>query len=173
MVELIETTRAGLAGPLEAKVQRLLGETFFNDASVDYYARLGIPTTILILRDGPEAVAHLALYRREVGILDEDVEIGMIGGVAVAAPRRGEGHCRALVQRAHAHLRERAIAFSILFAFEPRVYQSSGYRLMRNPIRFIDHDGAWRTLVYRGGMYAELLDRPWPGQLVDLRGPVV
>jgi hypothetical protein len=46
------------------KVQRLLGETFFNDATVDYYARLGVPEIILLLRDGEEVAGHLALYRR-------------------------------------------------------------------------------------------------------------
>jgi|SRR4029453_12529192 hypothetical protein len=49
---------------------------------------------------------------------------------------------------------ERSIPFSILFAFEPRVYVSSGYKLMRNHTRFIDADGHWKTLVYHGSMYA-------------------
>jgi predicted acetyltransferase len=172
-VQLIETTRAALDGELEAKVLRLLGETFFDDAATDYYARLGIPATILILRDGQEVAGHLALYRRDVGILDEQIEIGLLGGVAVAPDRRGRGNSRTLVRRAHARLRERSIPFSILFAFEPRVYASSGYKPMQNPTRFLAEDCSWSTFVYRGGMYAELLDRAWPNQLVDLRGPVV
>lgn len=172
-MDLIETTRAGLIGPLEAKVLRLIGETFFNDASVDYYAHLGLPDIILILCAGEEPAGHLALYRREVGILDQDVEIGMIGGVAIAPAYRGRGLSRSLVQRAHTWLRTRSIPFSLLFAFEPRVYESSGYRLMRNAVRFLDHDGTWKTLVYRGGMYAELMEERWPDQLVDLRGPTV
>jgi len=172
-MQLIETTRAALGGELEAKVLGLLGATFFDDTSTDYYSRLGIPATILVLRDSQEVVGHLALYRREVGILNEQIEIGLIGGVAVAPGRRGCGHSRTLVQRAHACLRDRSIPFSILFAFEPRVYASSGYKLMQNPTRFLDEDGSWRTLVYRGGMYAELLDRAWPNRPVDLRGPVV
>jgi len=172
-VELIETTRAGLTGPLETKVQGLLGEAFFDGAPVDYYARLGIPTAILILVDGPQVVGHLALYRRVVGISDKDVEIGIIGGVAVAPAYRRRGHCRALMESAHAWLRQRGIPFSLLFAFQPDVYASSGYRIMQKQIRFLDGDGAWRTLVYRGGMYAELADRAWPNQPVDLRGPVV
>src|SRR5215813_13059195 len=106
-MDLIETTRAGLTGPLEARVQRLLGETFFNDATVDYYAHLGVPEIILALRDGEEVAGHLALYRREVGILDRDIEVGMIGGVAIAPAYRGRGHCRTLMQHGHAWLRER------------------------------------------------------------------
>jgi predicted acetyltransferase len=172
-MDLIEIAPAALIGPLEARVRRLLGETFFNDAAVDYYAHLGVPETVLVLREGEEVAGHLALYRRAVGILDREVEIGMIGGVAVAPGWRGRGHCRALVQHANGWLRDRSVAFSLLFAFEPRVYESSGYRLMRNQIRYLDSDGTWRTLVYRGGMYAELLEKRWPDQLVDLRGPMV
>ena len=78
-----------------------------------------------------------------------------------------------LLQHAHGLLKERSIAFSILFAYEPRIYQRSGYRLMQNATRFLDADGTWKTLVYRGGMYAELMERSWPNQIVDLRGPVV
>ncbi len=44
---------------------------------------------------------------------------------------------------------------------------------MQNATRFLDVDGTWKTLVYRGGMYAELMGRSWPNQIVDLRGPVV
>jgi GNAT superfamily N-acetyltransferase len=172
-MQVIEITRAGLVGSLEAKVFRLLGEAFFDGAVVDYYARLGVPEIILILQDGETVAGHLALYRREVGVAGRSVEIGMIGGVAVAPACRRRGHARTLVERAHAWLRDRSVRFSLLFAFVPRVYESSGYKLMRNPIRFQDHDGTWTTLVYRGGMYAELTDNRWPDQVVDLRGPIV
>ena len=44
---------------------------------------------------------------------------------------------------------------------------------MANTTRFLDSDGAWKTLVYRGGMYAELGDRRWPNLPIDLRGRAV
>ena len=174
-MELLETDRTGLVGRLEAKVLALLDEAFPGGASAngDYYALNGTPEIIVILQDGQEVVGHLALYRRQVGIGDEPVEIGMIGGVAIARDRRGRGHGRHLLQHAHGRLKERSIPFSILFAYEPRIYRSSGYRLMQNATRFLDVDGTWKTLVYRGGMYAELMGRSWPNQIVDLRGPVV
>jgi predicted acetyltransferase len=174
-MELLETDRAGLVGRLESKVLGLLDEAFPDGASAngDYYALNGTPEIIVILRDGQEVVGHLALYRRQVGIGDEPVEIGMIGGVAIARDRRGRGHSRHLLQHAHGRLKERSVPFSILFAYEPRIYRSSGYRLMQNATRFLDVDGTWKTLVYRGGMYAELMGRSWPNQVVDLRGPVV
>jgi len=174
MSELIETSRAGVAGGLEAPVLGLL-----KDAYGDYPAdpHFGTPHIIMILReDRPEeqrVIGHLAAYRREIAIGGESVEIGMIGSVAIADEHRRKGHCRALVQQAHLRFREGALPFSLLFALEPRVYLSSGYRPMANTTRFLESDGAWKTLVYRGGMYAELGDRRWPNLPIDLRGPAV
>lgn len=70
-------------------------------------------------------------------------------------------------------MRERSIAYAILFAFEPRVYESSGYRLMQNETRFLDADGQWKCFVLRGSMYAELLEKRWPNRAIDLCGPAV
>ena len=97
----------------------------------------------------------------------------MVGGVAIAPDYRRRGHSRALVRHAHAYLHAQAIPFSILFAYEPSVYASSGYKLMQNETHFLDIDGTWKTLVFRGSMYVELSGRPWPNQLLDLRGRVV
>jgi len=97
----------------------------------------------------------------------------MLGGIVVATDRRRRGHCHALVQHAHEHLKERHIPFSILFAYEPRIYESSGYKLMQNATNFIESDGTPRSLIYRGSMYAELSHRPWSNQLLDLRGRTV
>jgi hypothetical protein len=44
---------------------------------------------------------------------------------------------------------------------------------MQNMMRFVEPDGTPRTLVYRGSMYAELSQRPWPDRLLDLRGRTV
>lgn len=45
--------------------------------------------------------------------------------------------------------------------------------MLMNETRFIESNGAPRTLVYRGSMYAELSHRRWPNQLLDLRGRTV
>jgi predicted acetyltransferase len=97
----------------------------------------------------------------------------MLGGIVVAPDRRRQGHSRVLVGHAHEHLKERRIPFSTLFAYEPRTYVCSGYKLIQNAMRFICPDGIQRTLVYRGSMYSELSRRRWPNQLLDLRGRMV
>jgi GNAT superfamily N-acetyltransferase len=179
MAALIEMTRAELAGSLEFEVQAFLREAFSHDppAEPDYYAPYEPSEMILLLReDRPEeqrVIGHLVAYRREITIGGEPVEIGMIGGVAVAPGHRRKGHARVLIERIHDRFRQRALPFSLLFAYEPRIYASSGYRPMENTTYFLDSDGAWKTFVYRGGMYAELGNRRWPNLPIDLRGRAV
>ena len=175
MPELIEISRDALGGDLETRVQALLNEAFPEGSSTngDYYARHGVPDRILIAREAQQVVGHLAVYQRRVKMGDEALEIGMIGAVAAALDHRRKGRCRLLLRRAHDYLRARSIPFSILFAFEPFVYLSSGYRPMQNETHFLDADGAWKTFVYRGSMYAELAKRPWPNRMLELAGGVV
>ncbi|NJO36613.1 MAG: GNAT family N-acetyltransferase [Rhizobiales bacterium] len=127
----------------------------------------------LILGKQRDVIGHLAAHEREVGIGGEASVIGMIGQVAIANKHQRQGHCKRLVKLAHEYFQERSIFYSILFACKPEVYHSSGYHLMENEIYFLDEDGVWKTFVFRGSMYCELGDRPWPNQKIDLRGPVV
>ncbi|MGQ0684457.1 GNAT family N-acetyltransferase [Bradyrhizobium sp.] len=175
MMRLFDVRPDDLGGDLASGVCRLLRDAFPDDGpnEGDYYRTLGAPEVAMLLCDGPRVFGHLGLYTREVGIGDESVRIGMLGGIVVATDRRRRGHSRILVQHAHEHLKERDIPFSVLFAYEPRIYESNGYKLMQNATHFIESDGTPKTLIYRGSMYAELLHRRWPNQLLDLRGRTV
>ena len=173
-MELLKRSAADLGGSLASEVYALLDEAYPDrPGDQDYYVEYGTPPLIVILRDRGRAVGHLALCQREVGIGAETLSIGMIGDVAIAPDYRRLGHTRALFAHAHAHLTSQSLPFSVLFAYEPRVYASRGYKLMQNETRFLDADGAWKTFVFRGSMYAELSGRPWPSQLLDLRGRAV
>jgi predicted N-acetyltransferase YhbS len=175
-IELITTPHIAGDSAFAAEVHDLLNAAFPEGAPNElagYYARYGFPTATLLLREDRRVIGHLAIYEREIGIAAETVLVGLLGEVAIAAERQRRGLARRLVGHAHDHLQARAIPFSILFAFEPCVYASSGYTLMRNETRFMDADGRWKTVVYRGGMVAELSARRWPNQPIDLRGPAV
>jgi predicted acetyltransferase len=176
MIELIKTGHIEADSAFAADVRVLLNDAFPDGAPNElsnYYSRHGIPTTTLILGEDRRAVGHLAIYERQIRIGDQTERVGLLGEIAIAADCRRRGLARRLVRQAHEHLHGRSIPFSILFAYEPHVYASSGYKLMPNRTRFLDTDGQWKTLVYRGSMYAELLARPWPNQPIDLCGPVV
>jgi predicted N-acetyltransferase YhbS len=163
--------RAELGGETERAVQRLL-TTAFPDFTGVYYARQE-PERIVLLWDGDVLIGHATAYVRTVQLGDEDVTIGLVGDVAVDPRLQRRGHARRLVREAHALFAERSLPFSVLFAFDPARYRSSGYQDMTNETRFLDGDGHWRQLVFRGGMVAELGARRWPGGTLDLRGPAV
>ena len=175
-MELLDVDPHNLADvDLASQIHALLSDTWPEDAphEGDYYRTHGAPTAVVILRQAQNVLAHLAIYERQVGIGSETLEIGMLGGIVVAPEHRRRGYSRLLVRRAHERLQARSIPFSILFAYKPEVYASSGYKLMQNATRFVDADGTWKTFVYRGSMYAELSPRRWPDQTLDLRGRVV
>jgi predicted N-acetyltransferase YhbS len=176
MPELIRAGHIDLRSDLAMEVRALLDDAFPDGAPNEldgYYATHGVPTMTLLLREGERLIGHLAIYERQIKIGPDTLQVGLLGEIAIAADRRRAGLARDLVRHAHAHLQGRSVPFCILFAFAPLVYASSGYKLIRNQMRFLDADGSWKTLVYRGSMYAELMGTPWPDQAIDLCGPVV
>jgi N-acetylglutamate synthase-like GNAT family acetyltransferase len=170
-MKLLRTEPRALSGALHAQVDTLLRTAFDLKGPYDYGPDRA--EVVLLLDDNGKAIGHAATYRRPISIGDETVSVGMIGGVAIDQAERRRGHVRRLMAEVHRHFAAEALPFSLLFAFVPAVYRSSGYCEMTNTTRFLDHDGAWRELVFRGGMVAELATRRWPGLPIDLRGPGV
>jgi predicted N-acetyltransferase YhbS len=121
MIELLEIRPGDLSGDLASAVYRLLRDAFPDDGpdEGDYYRKLGSPEVAVVVRDGLQVCGHLGIYTREVEVGNETLRIGMLGGIVVTPDRRQRGYCRLLVRRAHEHLKERRIPFSILFAYEP------------------------------------------------------
>jgi predicted acetyltransferase len=103
----------------------------------DYYRTVGVPTVIVIPSQAPDVIGHLAIYERSVDIGSERLDIGMLGAIVVAPEQRRRGHNRVLIRHAHDRLKGRCLPFSILFAYEPKMYASSGYRLMQNATRLL------------------------------------
>jgi predicted N-acetyltransferase YhbS len=176
MIQLTKTGPVDEHCELAADVRMLLNAAYPDGAPNeldDYYSKHGFPTTTILLSENRRALGHLAIFERQIRIGDESEQVGLIGEVAVAVDSRGSGLARRLVRHAHEHLRGRSIPYAILFAFEPRVYASSGYSLMQNETRFLDPDGQWKSCVLRGSMVAELLEKRWPNRPIDLCGPAV
>ncbi|MFD3266634.1 GNAT family N-acetyltransferase [Phenylobacterium ferrooxidans] len=169
-VELLSVPHADLSRSLRPKVQALLAMAF-PDLEGDYY-KGPVPDRLFICCDDSQPVAHLAAYRRTAKADDKDCLIGMIGGVAVSPTHRRKGLSKLLIHEAHQFFRSEGISHTILFAFEPTIYASSGYELMTNPVRFVEA-GEERQFVYRGSMIAHLDGSVWSVGLLDLQGEVV
>jgi predicted GNAT family N-acyltransferase len=144
----------------------------FPEVVGDYYSA-ETPERIALLWLHGRVVGHLAAYLRPVLVGEEALTIGLVGGVAVDLKHRSQGHSKSLLQEAHTFFIQRQMPFSVLFAYEPERYQSSGYLPMTNETRFLDEDGLWKQFVYRGGMVAQLGKRKWPNKLLDLQGRTV
>jgi hypothetical protein len=170
-MRLLQTEPGALPADLAAQVDTLLRVCYDLTDPYDYGPDRA--ELVLLLNESDRVVGHLAAYRRAVSVGDETVTVGMIGGVAIDPAERGHGHVRSLLAKVHRQFAAEALPFSLLFAFVPAVYHSSGYREMTNTTRLLDHDGRWKDLVFRGGMVAELGNRRWPGLPIDLRGPGV
>ena len=118
MAKLLEVRPPDLRGEFASGVHKLLKDAFPDEGpdEGDDYRAPGAPEVAMVLCDGLRVFGHLGLYTREVEIGSEALEIGMLGGIAVAPDRRRRGYSSVLVRRAHEHLKARRIPFSILCA---------------------------------------------------------
>jgi predicted N-acetyltransferase YhbS len=170
-MKIVHCSHTELAGELNLAVQALLKRAF-PDVVGDYYATQ-IPDRIMLLWNMDRLVGHIAGYIRLVSAGDEILNIGLVGGVAVEPEFQSQGHAKRLLREMHGFFAQASLPFSVLFAFEPEYYRTSGYRTMTNETRFVDSDGTWKQFVFRGGMVAELGELKWPNRTLDLRGPAV
>ena len=132
-----------------------------------------MPLHRYLLRDEQgRLVAHAAVHEKRIGVGDGELLVGGMAEVCVRQSQRGLGHVRRLLEAAHAGMLERGIRFALLMG-DSRVYSSSGYRPVDEPVRRLDH----RTQTIEFGrmthvLYKPLAEEPWPVGPVDLRGPV-
>jgi predicted acetyltransferase len=172
-MRLLHTKPGEFPAGIEAQVCSLLREAFPDDRNERCCDGPEPPALVVLLLNDQSVIGHLAAYAREVRLGTQKLTLGLIGDVAVAAPFRRRGHARTKLAEAHSYFLSRRIPFSALFANEPMVYRSSGYREMRNKTRFLDRDARWKEFVYRGAMVAELAAEPWRSHNLDLCSPTV
>ncbi|EPM6342002.1 GNAT family N-acetyltransferase [Vibrio parahaemolyticus] len=78
---------------------------------------------------------------------------GIVGGISVAPNKRGLGLAKVIVKKLDKYLVSFGVTHSILFAYDPDVYRSSGYSELVCPIHHYDtQQKNWNEFVYRGGM---------------------
>jgi GNAT superfamily N-acetyltransferase len=124
----------------------------------------------LIKNKAGEIIAHSALHERIIGTEHGDLLIGGVAEVCVAAPHRGLGLAKRLLQSMDEWPKARGMAFTLLFG-DPKVYLSSGYVPIENELHTDD------LLSYHwnpfGGtaMVKSHSPSPWPAGIIDLRGP--
>jgi predicted N-acetyltransferase YhbS len=124
----------------------------------------------LVFASSGELIAHTALHDKTISVAGCDLRIGGIAEVCVAHHFRGRGLVKNMLAEAHAWMRAEGIPFAMLFG-HPRVYTSSGYKVIDNPI--LSESSLVQTLnPFKGKpMVLPLSGTPWPPGPVSLRGP--
>lgn len=91
------------------------------------FATVG-PGEVVSLEENGETRAACAILRREFAYGDGRVPLGLIGSVVTHPDHRKQGWMSRLLDRAEARLSEQGCEHALLWAEEPAVYRSRGYR---------------------------------------------
>ncbi|ENQ8064250.1 GNAT family N-acetyltransferase [Vibrio parahaemolyticus] len=107
----------------------------------------------VLIEDENQIVATGFAYSRLMSQGLTSFKAGIIGGIAVATNKRGQGLAKVIVKELDRHLVSLDVTHAFLFAYEPDVYRSSGYSELLFPIHYLDiQQDKWNEFVYRGGM---------------------
>ena len=118
-----------------------------------------------------ELIAHIAVHDKLIGTTAGELRIAGIAEVCVHPQHRGRGLVRDLLAAAHPWLAAHDIPVAMLFG-DKKVYASSGYRNIANPIRSRNPEtGTWVVATSDWAMVKPLQNYNWPAGVVDLRGP--
>ena len=123
--------------------------------------------------DEGRLVAHLALHDKIIGTTAGEIctPVGGIAEVCVVEARRGQGLVRRLLAEGDGWMTGQGMPFGTLLG-DPRVYGSSGYLGVDNPIRHLDpKTGNWLVETMTNFLVKPLGPIPWPEGEIDLRGP--
>jgi GNAT superfamily N-acetyltransferase len=125
-----------------------------------------------VMRDDDHGIiAHLAVHDKIIGSVKGELHIGGVAEVCTRLDFRRRGYAKALLDNAHAWMRENEFAFAMLFGAVHH-YQSSGYRNVSNLIRYWEpKQQEWVITPVEYVMICPLSDRSWPDGTIDLRGP--
>ena len=122
--------------------------------------------------DVGELIAHIAVHDKLIGTTAGEFRIAGIAEVCVHPQQRGRGLVRDLLATAHPWLVAHDFPVAMLFG-DKKVYSSSGYRVISNPIRYRKPEtGIWIVEPSDWAMVRPLRNFDWPAGLVDLRGPM-
>jgi predicted N-acetyltransferase YhbS len=117
-----------------------------------------------------ELIAHAAAHDKVISVGGQELRVGGIAEVCVAHPFRGRGLVGKMLGKAHDWMGREGIPFAMLFG-QPKVYGSSGYAAIENPIQ-TENAMIQQWNPFKGkAMVRAIAGRAWPEGVVDLRGP--
>ena len=171
-ISILHRLDAEISGTEDHELRRLLLASFpYETALLGRRYIREAPAHRWLVRSGTgELIGHTAAHDKVISIGGREVRVGGIAEVCVAHHFRSRGLMRKMLAEAHGWMRREGIPFAMLFG-QPKVYASSGYAVIENPIQ------AESALIHQWNpfkgkpMVRAIAAAAWPGGAVDLRGP--
>ncbi|TOQ30750.1 GNAT family N-acetyltransferase [Vibrio parahaemolyticus] len=146
----ISVIKSGEIETYEASLNAHLNSVFGQDSIANFNQEF---VCAVLIEDDSQIVATGFAYSRLMSQGSINFKAGIVGGIAVAANKRGLGLAKVIVKEQDKYLVSYGVTHSFLFAYEPDVYRSSGYSELICPIHYYDiQQKNWNEFVYRGGM---------------------
>ncbi|NHB76026.1 GNAT family N-acetyltransferase [Rhodobacter calidifons] len=131
----------------ESEIAQLLARCFATDFGGRSFFQTR-HTCRHVLRHDQRIIAHLALQLRAVRLGEALVTIAGIADVATDPDHRGRGHATRLLQAALAAARRSPARHVLLFG-TAKLYAAAGFRLVENPLTYLDMTGARTGQLHR------------------------
>ncbi|HDY8053281.1 TPA: GNAT family N-acetyltransferase [Vibrio vulnificus] len=146
----LSVVKSGEIEAYETSLNAHLNSVFGQDSTVNFNHEF---VCAVLIEDDSQIVATGFAYSRLMSQGSINFKAGILGGIAVAANKRGLGLAKVIVKELDKCLVSFGVTHSFLFAYEPDVYRSSGYLELVCPIHYYDiQQKNWNEFVYRGGM---------------------
>ncbi|EIO3939900.1 TPA: GNAT family N-acetyltransferase [Vibrio parahaemolyticus] len=167
----ISVVKSGEIEAYEASLNAHLNSVFGQDSTVNFNQEF---VCAVLIEDDSQIVATGFAYSRLMSQDSINFKAGIVGGIAVAANKRGLGLVKVIVKELDKYLVSFGVTHSFLFAYEPDVYRSSGYSELVCPIHYYDmQQKNWNEFVYRGGMVkAYNVGHALSNQVIEFNGCV-
>lgn len=146
-ISVIESDRIKSYEPL---INQLLERVFDKNVRMTINEEFSCATLVW---EGEKLVACGFAYQRTMEQNRACFIGGIVGGIAVDSNFRGMGLAKTVLSNLDVYLVRNGIHHCFLFAYEPDIYLSSGYKALSIPINYFDEtEQQWNEYVYRGGM---------------------
>ncbi len=109
-------------------IERSFNYSEQNSFKEDFYPLVekgNLENCWVLLSENDKVVAHSGCMRRNISILNKDIEILLIGGVAVDENHRGQGHSSTLLR--HILEEHSDLAFQVLWSEKIEMYRKLGF----------------------------------------------
>ena len=170
--EIAHRLDAEISGAEDQELRRLLLACFPYEGALltRRYIRQAPAHRWLVRSESGELIAHSGLHDKIIEIGGNDVRIGGVAEVCVIPHARGRGIVRHMLTEIHRWMELERIPYAMLFG-QPKVYASSGYAVIQNPIR-AESGLIKQWNPFKGKPMARpIAAQPWPASPIDLRGP--